>query len=295
MAKRTKRPHKARNTAVSLLILLIAIGVYLVTGTIPEEFHDYFPEEVRQILRPTPTPPPHTLPLPPGVGNTTIESFNKAKRLMMAIHAEAGQFITFYCSSTFDEKKRLDHSESGYSPKKGWNRAHYLEWEHVVPAHAFGQSFVEWRDGHEDCIDSKGKPFKGRNCAGKVNTLFRLMESDMYNLRPAIGEVNGLRSNYSFTMIEGEPRDFGDCNMEIKRSKAEPPEHRFGDIARTYMYMESAYPGHGIIFAKNQKLFAAWDTMDPVDEWECERNRKIEVIQQNVNLVVKKACEEVGL
>ena len=38
----------------------------------------------------------------------------------------------------------------------------------------------------------------------KMAVLFRYMEADLYNLQPAIGEVNGLRSNYSMEMIPGE-------------------------------------------------------------------------------------------
>ncbi len=33
----------------------------------------------------------------------------------------------------------------------------------------------------------------------------------MYNLVPAVGEINGLRSNYSFGIIPGEKREFGSC------------------------------------------------------------------------------------
>ena len=39
-----------------------------------------------------------------------------------------------------------------------------------------------------------------------MSTLFRYIEADLYNLQPAIGEVNWLRSNYSMEMI---PRDKG--------------------------------------------------------------------------------------
>jgi deoxyribonuclease-1 len=54
--------------------------------------------------------------------------------------------------------------------------------------------------------------------------------------------------------------------------------------------MERAYPGHGIISNKNEKLFQAWDKADPVDVWECERASLIAKIQGNVNLVVEQAC-----
>ena len=95
-------------------------------------------------------------------------------------------------------------------------------------------------------MDSKGKPFKGRNCAKKMAPAFRFMEGDLHNLQPAIGEVNGLRSNYSMAMIEGEAREFGACDVEIADRKIEPRPAIRGDIARIYLYMDASYPGRGI-------------------------------------------------
>ena len=112
---------------------------------------------------------------------------------------------------------------------------------------------------------------------------------------PAIGEVNGDRSNYSYTMLEGEKREYGACNMEIEDQKAEPPDNRFGEIARTYWYMNAAYPGKGIISKQNVKLFEAWNKMNPVNAWECERNRLLEKLQGNVNQIVAAACQVAGL
>ena len=189
---------------------------------------------------------------------------------------------TFYCGCSYTDKV-IDLASCGYQPKKDAKRAKRLEWEHVVPAHAFGQSFKEWREGHPDCVDSQDRPFKGRNCARKMVKLFRLMEADLYNLQPAIGEVNGLRSNFSMEMIPGEKREFGACDVEIENKKVEPRPEVRGDIARTYMYMDKAYPGQGVISQRNRKLFEAWDQQDPVDEWERERARRIEAIQGNPN------------
>lgn len=114
------------------------------------------------------------------------------------------------------------------------------------------------------------------------------MESDMYNLVPAVGQINGDRSNYSYGMIPGESREYGSCDFEIQDRKAEPREAIRGDIARIYFYMAWAYPGHGIISNKNRKLFEAWDKADPVDTWEIERCRRIEKIQGNHNPFVIK-------
>ena len=213
--------------------------------------------------------------------NTTIESFNKAKKRMVEVFA--GHETTFYCGCSYTGKD-IDLASCGYQPKKDAAKlAKRLEWEHVVPAHAFGQAFKEWREGHPDCVDSKGKSFQGRNCARKMVKLFRFMEADLYNLQPAIGEVNGLRSNFSMEMIPGEKREFGACDVEIENHKVEPRAEIRGDIARTYLYMNQAYPGKGIISRSNQKLFEAWDKLDPVDDWERERARRIESIQGNKN------------
>ena len=80
--------------------------------------------------------------------------------------------------------------------------------------------------------------------------------------------------------------------MEIADRKAEPPENIRGDIARIYFYMDDAYPGRGIISGKNRKLFEAWDKQDPVDAWECEREKRIKGVQGNVNRFVKNSCGE---
>jgi len=223
-------------------------------------------------------------------GNSTIQSFNKAKKILQR-QIYPDHRITFYCGCPFNSEKQILSCDQ-YTPRKPGKRSKRVEWEHVVPAHAFGQSFKEWRQGHPECVSKKGKSFKGRNCARKMSMEFRYMESDLYNLVPAIGEINGLRSNYSFAMIPGEFREFGECDMEIQDRKAEPQEEIRGDIARTYKYMDSAYPGRGIISKKNRKLFDAWDKMDPVDEWECERARRIQGVQGNVNWYLENRCAD---
>jgi deoxyribonuclease I len=225
-------------------------------------------------------------------GNTTNQSFSKAKK-MLARKVYYDHKTTFYCDCPFSADRNILSCDS-YTPKKE-RCARRLEWEHIVPAHAFGQSFPEWREGHPECVSRKRKPFKGRNCARKMVIPFRYMESDMYNLVPCIREINRLRSNYSFAMIPGEKRKFGKCDMEIEKRKAEPPPDKRGNIARTYFYMDWAYPGRGIISKKNRKLFDTWDKGDPVDAWECQRCRRIEEIQGNENPFVRKACIEKGM
>ena len=91
-------------------------------------------------------------------------------------------------------------------------------------------------------------------------------------------------------IIKGQNREFGECDVEIKSRKVEPKESIRGEIARTYMYMDSVYPSRGIISKKNRNLFESWDQSDPVDEWECERSKRIEKIQGSRNEVVMGRC-----
>jgi deoxyribonuclease-1 len=225
-------------------------------------------------------------------GNTKIRSFSQAKRILIREVYRAHQ-TTFYCGSQYTQGKYVIHN-NGYIPKRKSSRARRLEWEHVVPVDSFGYKFSEWRDGHPECLDTRGRPFKGRNCAEKVNAKFRYMQSDLYNLVPAIGEIRGLKSNYAYGMIPEEKQEFGDCDIEIAFDKVEPPSEVRGDIARIYFYMDWAYPGYDILNKENERLFKAWDKYDAVDEWECERARRIEDIQKNENPFVKKACVAEG-
>src|SRR5690349_5609594 len=92
--------------------------------------------------------------------NTTIADFNEAKRKAWAIFQ--GMEKTFYCNCPY-QGKTVQIESCGYKPLNPADpRSQSIEWEHIVPAHAFGQSFKEWRQGHPLCVDSKGKPYKGR-------------------------------------------------------------------------------------------------------------------------------------
>jgi deoxyribonuclease I len=87
--------------------------------------------------------------------------------------------------------------KKGLGGPKNAKRGRVLEWEHVVPAAFFGQHRVCWKEGHEECVKKDGTSYKGRACCGKVYTTFKPIEADLHNLTPAVGELNGDRSNLS--------------------------------------------------------------------------------------------------
>ena len=225
-------------------------------------------------------------------GNTTNDSFNKSKQMLInQVYHDYRK--TIYCSASFDKKGNITLPE-GFTTTKYQKRTGRIEWEHIVPAENFGQAFNEWRDGNAICVDSKGKSFKGRNCAEKANKEYRLMQADMHNLAPAIGSVNAARQNYNFTLLPDAKSSFGSCPMKVQGDRVEPPESARGIIARTYLYMQSAYPRYQMGRPQNQ-LMQAWDKMYPPDIWECTRARRIEVIQGNKNNITETRCKEFGL
>ena len=202
-------------------------------------------------------------------------SFGKSKRLL-ATKVYTSHQKAFYsnCDYRIKEKKLIPLPKTcGFHYRKNKNRSERIEWEHVVPAWHFGHQLRCWQNG-------------GRMSCRQNNTKFKQMEADMHNLVPAIGEINGDRSNFKYAMIEGEKRVYGKVNMEIEFSsrKAEPRERVFGDIARTYFYMRDRY---GLQISKSQeKMLIAWNNMDPVSKWEKKKNQIIKELQGDENLYI---------
>ena len=231
-------------------------------------------------------------------GNITNPSFSKAKKIMQKqIYTNAADMKTIYCGADFNSDKYIT-LPAGFSTEVYKKRVKRWEAEHVVPAENFGRAFSEWRDGAAVCIYSKGKAFKGRKCAEKANKEYRLMQSDLYNLYPAIGAVNAARQNYNYVMLpktaSKDYRSFGSCNMLIdkKDHDAQPPERARGVIARTYMYFDAVYPKYKMSNQQRQ-LMTVWDKQYPVSRWECNRAEKIQKIQGNVNPILASRCKNI--
>lgn len=225
-------------------------------------------------------------------GNTVNDSFNKAKQLLER-QVYFDHRVTLYCGASFDAKKNVTLPE-GFIAIKHQKRAGKVEWEHAVAAENFGRTFKEWREGDPVCVNNKGKAYKGRRCAERANQEYRFMQTDMYNLYPAIGAVNAARQNYNFQMLPHAKSDFGTCEMKIDGRRAEPPERARGQIARTHLYMAASYPRFRLSNQQRQ-LMTAWNKMYPVDAWECKRAQRIEKIQKNTNEFVKQPCINAGL
>lgn len=156
-----------------------------------------------------------------------------------------------------------------------------------MPAAFFGKGRTCWEKGHERCVSSKEKAYKGRACCAKIDLKFRLMEADLHNLAPAVGELNGDRSNLPYGIVPGEVREYGRCDFEIGNTpkRAEPRPVVRGDVARVWFYMSDTY---GVKISPSERdIFEEWSVEDPPDRWEKLRDRRIKAAQGNRNTYVR--------
>lgn len=229
-------------------------------------------------------------------GNRTIRSFDEAKRALQRIYAH--ERVDLYCGCTFFPSPghgfQVDLAGCGYATLRDPVRAARIEWEHAVAAATFGRTFTEWTRGDPRCIDPKGKPFRGRKCAGKVAEFSR-MEGDLHNLFPVVGEVNAVRGDLPMGILDPPDRTpanhkptndvfaFGKCKSTIDHGVFLPRPEVRGDIARAALYMNAAYPDHPSLDEAHRQLFERWSTDDPPDRWERERDRLVTEAQGNGN------------
>ncbi|WP_422403283.1 endonuclease [Pseudomonas sp. GZD-209] len=165
---------------------------------------------------------------------------------------------------------RVDPASCGYETRKQQSRAERTEWEHIVPAWTFGHQRQCWQNGgREACVDK--------------DPVFRAMEADLFNLYPAVGEVNGDRSNFNYGMAAGVAPQYGQCTTKIdfQQKAAEPRNEVKGLVARTTFYMFDRYQLS--MSRQQQQLLMAWDKQYPVTPWEKERDRRIAAVMGHSN------------
>lgn len=208
------------------------------------------------------------------------DSFSTAKRILYE-EIYKGHNITFYCGCDYDPKtKKPDWKSCGFKPRKNPERASRIEAEHVMPAHQFGNFRQCWREPKKVCPE---KDMTGRQCCESQDPVFETAHNDLHNLFPAIGEVNGDRSNYNWGMVEGNKPEYGACPIKIDESirRVEPPNNVKGDVARVMFYMEDTYGFR--LSDQDRKLFTVWSKQDAPDAWEIERNQRIAKIEGKEN------------
>ncbi len=228
---------------------------------------------------------------------------------MVNIYGALPGLKSIYCSCTVQANKTFDKKSCSYKPHRPLTRkgklnirTKRLEAEHILPASKFGGQLNEWKNWKEVC-----KKGGGRKCAekttnpsvnmkkfnGESKSMYLYAESDLYNLRFAVGEVNGDRSNYIYVdHISSHKKswDFGGCKVRIAKNEAMPLDNfSRGVIARASLYMEWAYGKFlGFKLEPSQRLlFEKWNKQFPPLKAEIDYAKKVEVIQANYNPFIR--------
>jgi deoxyribonuclease-1 len=218
------------------------------------------------------------------------KNFKAAKKALAKLHE--GTHTTFYCGCNYKiqpkQSDAIEMDSCNLSPRKSEKRANDLEWEHIVPASWFHEGRWCARDEVREvfCKSSSGTVSDARKCCDKLDSKYRAFESDLYNLRPAAGEINGDRSNRRYGEVTGEGRSYGACDMEVsfESDLAEPATSVRGNVARAVFYMAERY---GFRLSREEMaMYQRWHEADPVDAAERDLAERTATVQGNRNRFV---------
>lgn len=202
-------------------------------------------------------------------------TFQEAKKMMYKIYSDHRESV--YCHCLFDENKNTNYHSCGYIVRKDHKRAEKMEAEHIVPAWLFGHELTCWKE--KVCRHHDGKKYGGRKCCRNIDAHFREMENDLYNLAPAVGEINADRSDYPFHDWQGSPYQYGQCQMliDFHGMRVQPPlDEVRGFIARSYLHMHQKY--HIKLSEEYLTLIMSWSKQFPKTSWEQIRHQRIQEI-----------------
>ena len=198
------------------------------------------------------------------------------------LYARINDANTLYCGCQTNLSERtFSKTSCGYSPRNDNERAKRIEAEHILPAYWI----ANFRDG-DSCWIAAEDCGSARKCCLLKDKAFRTAHNDLVNLFPAIGELNGDRSNLIHAIISDELRSYGNCDFEvdIESRTAEPKEDIRGDVARVYFYMRDTYH---LVFPKIlAETLNTWSQSDPVSVAEKMRNALIHETQGTSNPLV---------
>lgn len=157
---------------------------------------------------------------------------------------------TLYCGARFEDRTGLNV-------------------EHVYAA--------SWMKGTAGCAG------QSREDCRRNSERFNRMEADLHNLYPSLANINQARSNHLFGIIEGEAREFGECDFERDNTAdlAEPRPIARGNVARSIFYMHTEYGAP--IDERMATVLRRWHCEDPPSAQERRRNDVIEAIQGTRN------------
>lgn len=114
-----------------------------------------------------------------------------------------------------------------------------------------------------------------------------IAKSDLHHLFPTKSSINSTRSNYPFCYVTNVKWESNVSKMgrDSRGTQCfEVPDFHKGNVARAMFYFAVRYSKN--LDAAQEKVLREWNEIDPVDDAEIAREKKIENHQNNTNLFV---------
>ena len=111
---------------------------------------------------------------------------------------------------------------------------------------------------------------------------YRRIASDLHNMVPVQSRVEMRRRNTKYEQLT-ESTPVGECEIRESTQFIEPPGRIKGDVARIVAYMVDTYH---LPWLGTAVTFQSWNELDPPDDTELTRHRRIRDLQGNTNRFV---------
>ncbi len=113
----------------------------------------------------------------------------------------------------------------------------------------------------------------------------RFQKTDLHHLFPVLSPINSRRANHLFGDVSHSVKEVCDGAFsglgKSGHKVFEPRDEVKGDVARAVFYFSVRYGAK--LADYSEKVLKKWNQLDPVDDWEKERNDLIEGFQGNRN------------
>lgn len=191
------------------------------------------------------------------------------------------------CDYVYDVTSCMDKTLVKTSTCSVQEQNQTMMWIQVVPDTFYGRNMACMKE--EVCVNEfTGKLFGSPMCCRRVNTQYREMEADLFNLIPVVSKIEEHQQGKIFATVKSPKKVVG--KVKIDDNYLEPPDEVKGDIARVYLYMDERY---GLQLSLEQKeMFYRWHRLDAVDERECALAKSIMKIQNRTNHLIAEGCKK---
>jgi deoxyribonuclease-1 len=217
-------------------------------------------------------------------GYDSPDNRSQAKNLLKMIDLDYKTARLTGCSYTYDISSCMDKTIVDISTCSLEDNQ-TIQWIQVVPDTFFGRNMVCMNE--KVCVNVFTKEkFGSPMCCRRVNTQYKKMEADLFNLIPVVSEIAAKRGTRIFSDVKNPSFSVGSTKFDTDH--IEPHDEIKGDIARVYLYMDEQYD---LALSKTQKeVFMRWHKLDPVDKHECAVAKIILKVQGTHNVLVENGC-----